>query len=262
MEKNKQTISEAHLQEIVRKCVRRRLMSEGYVGDRFAELKAEFQEAMKDPKQKKLMMDFAKAAGATALVASLMGAYAKPSTPYDYEEGQEAKQEVNHYIGDMEAEDNFAKSHPHWDNLNEEMLTRKIEHALKEAMSLRKTERMRQVYTKMGIERGLQGDELETFVNNKMDRAERQDDIRNVRGIPDLTDDIIWESLHKVMNEGAANQQVYNDFEDIRNEIGDDALISELYNWLNQSQLEGFIEWIRRNYELRYTDGTLNERKA
>lgn len=63
---------------------------------------------------------------------------------------------------------------------------------------------------------------------------------------------IINESVKKVLREGHWDQKVYNEFLDIREAIGDDALISELYNWMDGDSIEGFIESVKRDYDFDY----------
>lgn len=65
---------------------------------------------------------------------------------------------------------------------------------------------------------------------------------------------IVAESVKRILKEGHWNQRVYNDWEDVRQTIGDDTFISELYNWLDGDSIEEFLENIKRNYDLGYNE--------
>lgn len=61
---------------------------------------------------------------------------------------------------------------------------------------------------------------------------------------------IISETVKKVIKEGHFDSNVYDEFSEIREMIGDDTLISELYNWMGADSIEGFIKHIKRYYEI------------
>lgn len=61
---------------------------------------------------------------------------------------------------------------------------------------------------------------------------------------------LIKESVNSLLNEGHWDSSVYDEFEKVREAVGDDTLISELYNWLDGDSIEDFIEHMNRNYEL------------
>lgn len=63
---------------------------------------------------------------------------------------------------------------------------------------------------------------------------------------------IIKESVSKLLKEGHYDTTSLKKWNDIREAIGDDAMISELWNWLNADDIDGFIEHITRNYDLDY----------
>lgn len=65
---------------------------------------------------------------------------------------------------------------------------------------------------------------------------------------------MISESVRKAINEGHWNGSVYDKWEEIRNAVGDDTFISELYNYMDGDEIEGFIETISRNYDLDYNE--------
>lgn len=57
-----------------------------------------------------------------------------------------------------------------------------------------------------------------------------------------------------ILKEDHWNQEVYNEWEDVRNAIGDDAMISELYNWLEASDMEDFLKFVKQQYDLDYEE--------
>jgi hypothetical protein len=63
-------------------------------------------------------------------------------------------------------------------------------------------------------------------------------------------ENIIMESLRKTINEGHWNSDYYDKFEEIRELVGDDTMIQELYNSMSSDQIENFIEKMNRYHEL------------
>ena len=65
---------------------------------------------------------------------------------------------------------------------------------------------------------------------------------------------IIRESVRKIVNEGSINNNAYDMWCEIREMLGDDTFISEVWNYMNSDDIEGFIEHIDRCYELGLFD--------
>lgn len=62
---------------------------------------------------------------------------------------------------------------------------------------------------------------------------------------------IVRESLKKTINEGHWNSEVYDKWEQVREAVGDDTMLQELYNYLSSDQIEDFIyDHMSRNFEL------------
>ena len=61
---------------------------------------------------------------------------------------------------------------------------------------------------------------------------------------------IVSESLRRTINEGHWNSDYYDKFEEIREMVGDDTMIQELYNSMSSDQIENFIERMYRYHEL------------
>lgn len=54
----------------------------------------------------------------------------------------------------------------------------------------------------------------------------------------------------KYLKEGSTNPSDYENWEFIREQIGEDTMLSELFNYLSQDYIQGFIEHIDTYYEL------------
>ena len=65
---------------------------------------------------------------------------------------------------------------------------------------------------------------------------------------------IINENIKRVLKEGHWNSDVYDEFSKLREALGDDSLISELYNWMDSSEIEEFIQNTKRMYDLDEED--------
>ena len=65
---------------------------------------------------------------------------------------------------------------------------------------------------------------------------------------------IINESVKRILKEGHWNRDVYSEFSELRETLGDDTLISELYNWMDGSEIEEFIQNTKRMYDLDEED--------
>ena len=65
---------------------------------------------------------------------------------------------------------------------------------------------------------------------------------------------IINENIKRVLKEGHWNSDVYDEFSKLREALGYDTLISELYNWMDSSEIEEFIQNTKRMYDLDEED--------
>ena len=61
---------------------------------------------------------------------------------------------------------------------------------------------------------------------------------------------IVSESVKQILKEGNANHDVYVEFEGVRSALGDDTIISEMYNWMDGDEIEEFIANIKSAYDL------------
>lgn len=65
---------------------------------------------------------------------------------------------------------------------------------------------------------------------------------------------IVNESVKRILKEGHWNRDVYDEFSKLREALGDDTLISELYNWMDSNEIEEFIQNTKRMYDLDEED--------
>lgn len=61
---------------------------------------------------------------------------------------------------------------------------------------------------------------------------------------------IIKESVKSVLKEAHWDSAVYDEFSELREMLGDDTLISEMYNWIDGYSLEKFIQHTKQMYNL------------
>ena len=73
-----------------------------------------------------------------------------------------------------------------------------------------------------------------------------------------LTEDglkkIINESIKRVLKEGHWNSDVYREFSELREILGDDTLINEMYDWMDGDEIEEFIQNTKRMHDLDGSD--------
>lgn len=65
---------------------------------------------------------------------------------------------------------------------------------------------------------------------------------------------IINENIKRVLKEGHWNSDVYDEFSELREALGDDTLISALYDWMDGNEIEEFIQNTKRMYDLDEED--------
>ena len=66
---------------------------------------------------------------------------------------------------------------------------------------------------------------------------------------------MIAESVKRALNEGHVDSDVYYEWEQVREMVGDDTMLSELYHYMTSDQIEDFIyDHMNRNYDLGLGD--------
>lgn len=68
---------------------------------------------------------------------------------------------------------------------------------------------------------------------------------------------IIKESVKGVLKEGHWNSEVYDEFSELREMLGDGTIISEMYNWMDAYSIEKFIQHTKQMYDLDGYDDTI-----
>lgn len=62
---------------------------------------------------------------------------------------------------------------------------------------------------------------------------------------------MIKESVKRVLKEGHWDSNVYDVWENVREMVGDDTMLSELYNYMSGDDIEDFLyDHMDRNYDL------------
>ena len=61
---------------------------------------------------------------------------------------------------------------------------------------------------------------------------------------------IIKESVKRIIKEGHYSSDSAQKWDQVREMVGDDAMIQELWNYLDADSIDDFIEHMDRNYEL------------
>lgn len=61
---------------------------------------------------------------------------------------------------------------------------------------------------------------------------------------------IVRESIYRVLNEGANDTKLLQRWENIKEQIGPERFLDELWNALNEDELRENIEYIERVYEI------------
>ena len=69
---------------------------------------------------------------------------------------------------------------------------------------------------------------------------------------------IIKETICKVLREGTTNQEVDNMWSQAKEMMGAEAMIDALYNYLDCDTIADFVETLRRKYDMSF-DGYNNE---
>ena len=61
---------------------------------------------------------------------------------------------------------------------------------------------------------------------------------------------IIRESIYKVINEGTTSNDTFEKWELLKEQVGCEQMVSDIFNYLSSDQLEQLIEWFDQDYDL------------
>ena len=61
---------------------------------------------------------------------------------------------------------------------------------------------------------------------------------------------IIRESIYKAINEGTTDDDTIQKWEILKEQLGCEQMVSDIFNYLSSDQLEQLIEWFDQDYDL------------
>ena len=61
---------------------------------------------------------------------------------------------------------------------------------------------------------------------------------------------IIRESIYKVINEGTTYDDTIQKWELLKEQVGCEQMVSDIFNYLSSDQLEQLVEWFNQDYDL------------
>lgn len=61
---------------------------------------------------------------------------------------------------------------------------------------------------------------------------------------------IIRECIYKAINEGTSFDDTIQKWELLKEQIGCEQMVNEIFNYLNSDQLEQLVEWFNQDYDL------------
>ena len=61
---------------------------------------------------------------------------------------------------------------------------------------------------------------------------------------------IVENTMKVILKEGHANIGVYDEFQSIREQLGDDVIISAMYDWMSPDSIESLIKHLKNQYDI------------
>ena len=68
---------------------------------------------------------------------------------------------------------------------------------------------------------------------------------------------IIRESIYKAINEGTTSDDTFEKWELLKEQVGCEQMVNDIFNYLSSDQLEQLIEWFNQDYDLFNQDDDL-----
>ena len=65
---------------------------------------------------------------------------------------------------------------------------------------------------------------------------------------------MIGESVKKILKEGSPDEQVGAEWDELIDELGSNAMLDELFAYLNEDTIKDFIETAKKNHDLDYEE--------
>lgn len=61
---------------------------------------------------------------------------------------------------------------------------------------------------------------------------------------------IIKECIYNVINEGTTDEDTMFKWEHIKEQVGSEQMVEDIFNYLSSDQLEQLVEWFNQDYDL------------
>lgn len=61
---------------------------------------------------------------------------------------------------------------------------------------------------------------------------------------------IVRESLYRAINEGTTSDDTFEKWELLKEVVGCEQMVSDIFNYLSSDQLEQLVEWFNQDYDL------------
>ena len=61
---------------------------------------------------------------------------------------------------------------------------------------------------------------------------------------------IIAESVKRAINEGTTSDDIFEKWELLKEQVGCEQMVNDIFNYLSSDQLEQLIEWFDQDYDL------------
>ena len=68
---------------------------------------------------------------------------------------------------------------------------------------------------------------------------------------------IVRESLYRAINEGTTSDDTFEKQELLKEQVGCEQMVNDIFNYLSSDQLEQLIEWFNQDYDLFNQDDDL-----
>ena len=61
---------------------------------------------------------------------------------------------------------------------------------------------------------------------------------------------IIRESIYKAINEGTTSDDTFEKWEILKEQLGCEEMVNDIFTYLSSDQLEQLVEWFNQDYDL------------
>ena len=68
---------------------------------------------------------------------------------------------------------------------------------------------------------------------------------------------IVRESLYRAINEGTTSDDTFEKWELLKEQVGCEQMVNDIFNYLSSDQLEQLVEWFNQDYDLFNQDDDL-----